>query len=171
MLKKTAVLLMCSFALASCSNTDNVESTAADDAATDVAVDEGAKTSTVAGSSISDQFTEDGILTDIDEYINGLAVTPTQKAAIKYDATLFQKVLTIDIKDNTQLTGLSQDMANSLNCLSTLFDDMGESMDILSEVERMTFNTGAKVKTYENYSQAQSEVPITMPSGDTCTGF
>ena len=37
MLKKTAVLLMCSFALASCSNTDNVESTAADDAATDVA--------------------------------------------------------------------------------------------------------------------------------------
>jgi len=48
---------------------------------------------------------------------------------------------------------------------------MGESMDILSEVERMTFNTGAKVKTYENYSQAQSEVPITMPSGDTCTGF
>lgn len=192
MLKKTAILLTCCFTLAACSNESAIDKIKAE-TETDVEVVETEQVETVTvveaedlpidyskysainaknpdGTKPTEKMTDDGIRADVDNYIKSLPITPIQKATIRYDATLFQKVLTVDLKDDGAVTALSQEMANSLNCIESRFDDMIESMNVLSEIERMTFNTVDKSDKYTLYSQTQSTADINLPAGDTCKG-
>lgn len=192
MLKKTAILLTCCFTLAACSNESAVDAIDKNTETEEVEVVEVEKPEIEAvveelpidyskysainaknpdGTKPTEKMADNGIRADVDKYINSLTITPKQKAALKYDASLFQKVLTVDVSDDAAVTSLSQKMANSLNCINTMFDDMNKSMDTMSEIERMTFNTVEKSDAYTLYNQRQSTAPINMPAGDTCTGF
>ncbi len=122
------------------------------------------KTDTLLGQDLNNNNVRD----DIEKYIESLPINSIQKDALISNAKLFQNILSIEISDERALGKISQDMADSLNCIITRFDKFDGVYSIVTSLEKKTFNTEERSKKYVLYNKAQSGSVTQLPSGDTC---
>ena len=172
---KNILLLMCCLTMTSCKDDSSVkqpdsqpEKSSIEDSIKKLE-DEGKvpqldRTDTLLGKDLNNN----GIRDDIEKYIESRPITFMQKEASMFNAKLFQGILLTDTNDDKALRKNSQDMAASINCLVTRFDNIDDAISIVSSLESKTYNTKVRTMQYIRYNEAQSGSVTELPSGDTC---
>jgi hypothetical protein len=98
---------------------------------------------------------KNGIRDDIDLYISKQEFTPEQEIAIKQEAAVMQRSVTINVKDKKALAKLQVDSGISMACLSyTKFGMNGNirGSSLALDIESLTANTKKRLKNYLAYN-------------------
>jgi len=98
---------------------------------------------------------KNGIRDDIDLYISKQGFAPEQEKAIRQEAAVMQRSVTIDVKDKKALAKLQTDSGISMACLSyTKFGENGSvrGSSLALDIESLTANTKKRLKNYLAYN-------------------
>lgn len=108
-----------------------------------------------------------GVRDDIDAYINTLADSPTQKAALRQTSAALSNAMTVDITNQGAVLDASKMIANAAACAHARYDSATASKKN-AEMEKLTINTKQRFQAYENFSTAMSGTTFVLPQGNGC---
>ena len=111
-----------------------------------------------------------GIRVDIYNWIQGLPMTPAQKAAMVQEAHAAQDAILVDSKNLNAVTAVNNESAASANCLGDSLRSAFNGHDWSDAIDLLTANTQIRQQAYMAYNNAQAG-PIALPSGNTCKSY
>lgn len=114
-----------------------------------------------------------GIRDDIDAYINALTTAPQNKAAARQMARSAQDILVLvesgSIGDPIAAKTVKIKGTRAIHCVfSRMPITTQEGWEITNNIEKMTFNTKTRAKSYLQYNRALSGTTWALPNEDTC---
>jgi len=110
---------------------------------------------------------KNGVRDDIDGYIRSLPDAQAQKNALSQSARAIQSSLIANLADAASLLAASNQIANSVACLYTVYGSEAASQKG-ADIEKLTVNTKVRFDAYLSFNQALNGQVAQIPAGDTC---
>lgn len=110
---------------------------------------------------------KNGVRDDIDGYIRALPDAQAQKNALSQSARAIQSSLIANLADAASLLAASNQIANSVACLYTVYGPEAASQKG-ADIEKLTVNTKVRFDAYLSFNQAINGQVAQIPAGDTC---
>lgn len=107
-----------------------------------------------------------GVRDDLDDYVDSLPDTESQKRALRQGFRTIREAILIDTADKNAVLDVMKKSAASVWCIYSQYDsDAGKKSD---DVEKYSINTKARLKAYAAFNAAASGRSSVMPKGDGC---
>lgn len=111
-----------------------------------------------------------GIRVDIYNWIQGLPMTPAQKAAMVQYAHSTQDDLLVDLTNKQAVANADAEDGDAINCLGDSLGSAFNGHDWSDAIDFMIANTPLRQKAYMAYNDAPTG-PSGLPSGNTCKAY
>lgn len=111
-----------------------------------------------------------GIRVDIYNWIQGLPMTPVQKAAMVQYAHTDQDALLVDPNNVKALAAVDAEAGDAINCVDSTFNDVFSGDDWIDALDFIAANTPIRQKAYMAYNNAKHTVNG-VSSGNTCKSY
>lgn len=111
---------------------------------------------------------DNGIRDDIDTYLSSLPVSDSEKSAIESTAGALQAIQLVDISSPATLQVSSDNLAQSVVCLSAAFDNPADAHKYLKTLEGYTANTPERAQKYIDFNTARDGSVTRLPSSSNC---
>lgn len=111
-----------------------------------------------------------GIRVDIYNWIQGLPMTPAQKAAMVQYAHSTQDDLLVDLTNKQATANADAEDMDAVKCLADSLGSAFDGHDWSDAIDFMIANTPIRQKSYMAYNDAPTG-PRGLPSGNTCKSY
>ena len=108
-----------------------------------------------------------GVRDDIDAYVDGLAISTLQKAALKQSHRAIAASLVVDKLNRNAVLEVASKISDSNGCLYEKFDPMSAHQMVMQS-EKFTVNTKARYLAYAAYNQALAGSVVAIKNKSTC---
>lgn len=109
-----------------------------------------------------------GVRDDIDVYISSLSVTSNKKIAIERTAGALQSVQLLDLSAPDALQIVSENLIQSVICISAAFENPADAHKYLKTLEGYTANTQVRTQKYIDFNAARDGSVSRLPSSSNC---
>lgn len=108
-----------------------------------------------------------GVRDDIEDYINSLPDTVSQKNALRQTGMAFAAVLSTNVGNSADLRANSAKLSNASSCLFSLYPSALANKRA-REMEKFHINTKQRFDAYDAYNRALSGSTSASPMGSGC---
>lgn len=108
-----------------------------------------------------------GVRDDIDQYVNSLPDTATQKKALLQVSKSLNIAMTVNVNNQNQVIDAANNISGSIKCIYSLYTPE-IAPEKQADMEKFTVNTTERVAAYEQFNTAVSGSSFVLPQGDGC---
>lgn len=109
-----------------------------------------------------------GVRDDIDIYISSLPATSNEKIAAESIAESLQAIQLLDLSSPDALQTASNNLTQSVICLSAAFENPADAHKYLKTLEGYTANTPERAQKYIDFNSARDGSVTRLPSSSNC---
>ncbi len=108
-----------------------------------------------------------GVRDDIDNYVNSLPDTSSQKQALLQSSKSLNSIMTVDLANQTQVIEAANKNSAAVKCIYSVYD-AETAADKSSDIHKYTINTEERINASAKFDLAVSGNSFVLPQGDSC---